>query len=396
MSNNDIDDAERLFELDGLRGWASLSVLLFHIFCEIFGTLAPGFRGIIPVAFMNGHLAVAVFFVLSGEALSIPYWKSRSRGYVVRQIAKRYPRLTIPIFFSCFIVFLLWKGGLVFSGQAAPAANWLSDLRFIPSLSGLFDYSFFEVYGPATTHSYNPVLWTMRIEIFGSFIVFGILLLDSIFEIGAIEFVVFILAISLAVEPGFVCILYGLIFGRLHTLGFFIWCRKATWIQPVSWVMLGAALLFGASTQREFWVQGAGVLSFMQAASKYVVAGITIVFFVHCNFAVTRFLRSAISRFLGKISFPLYLVQFSVLISVTSGAIVFANTHGGLNWFSISIISALTIITSLAASVIFLQIERITHSICNSIGRMVSAGSQSASNFANRSGEQPVATSEHA
>ncbi|MGA8611581.1 MAG: hypothetical protein WB760_07645, partial [Xanthobacteraceae bacterium] len=135
---------------------------------------------------------------------------------------------------------------------------------------------------------------------------------------------------------------------------------------------------------------------FMQSSSQYVMASAVIVFFVHCNLAVTKFFRSSISRFLGKISFPLYLVQYSVLISFMSGAIVFANMHGGLNWLSISIISALSIAVSLLASAIFLPIEQMTHAICNFIGRMLPVGSRSVSGFAGRSGERRVANSEQA
>jgi peptidoglycan/LPS O-acetylase OafA/YrhL len=141
-------------------------------------------------------------------------------------------------------------------------------------------------------------------------------------------------------------------------------------------------LLFGSTAQREFWFEGAGVLQFMQLSSKFVMASVTIVFFVHCNFAVTKFLRAGISRFLGKISFPLYLIQFSVLISFTSSVILFANAHGGLNWLSISIIAGLTIIASVLASIVFLPIEQLTHMICNFIGRMVPADRRSVSNFA--------------
>jgi peptidoglycan/LPS O-acetylase OafA/YrhL len=380
--SNDADEAERLFELDGLRGWASFSVLLFHVFCEIFGTLVPEFRGLIPVSIMNGHLAVVVFFVLSGEALSIPYWRSASRGYVLRQIVKRYPRLTIPIFFSSLLVLLVWKAGLVFSGEAGPMVSWLSDLQFTPTPGNLFDFSFLGVYGLGTWFPYNPVLWTMRIEILGSFVIFGILLFDSICTIGVIELLVVTFAISLTVEPGLTCFLCGLILGRLHAFGFFAWCRKTAWIQPISWFMLGAALLFCSTAQREYWFGGGGVLQFMRSSSKFVLAGVTIVFLVHCNFAVTKFFRSGISRFLGKISFPLYLVQFSVLISFTSAAIVFANAHGGLNWFSISIISALSIIVGLLASIIFLPIEQMTHMICDFIGRMIPTSRRPISNFA--------------
>jgi peptidoglycan/LPS O-acetylase OafA/YrhL len=380
--SNDNDDAERLFELDGLRGWASLSVLLFHIFCEIFGLLVPGFRGVLPVAFMNGHLAVAVFFVLSGEALSVPYWKTGSRGYVLRQIAKRYPRLTIPIFCSSLIVLLLWKSGLVFSGPAGATLSWLSDLSFTPNLRNLCHFSFLSVYGLGPWYPYNPLLWSMRIEIFGSFLIFGILFLNSIFRLGVIEFVVVIVAMSLVVEPGLTCVLSGLVFGRLHAVGLFAWCRKTAWIQPISWMMLGAALLLGSSAQREYWDEAAGVLQFMPSSAKFVTAAVVTVFFVHCNFAVTKFLRAGFSRFLGKISFPLYLIQFSVLISFTSNVILFANAHGGLNWLSISIIAGLTIIASVLASIVFLPIEQLTHMICNFIGRMVPADRRSVSNFA--------------
>jgi peptidoglycan/LPS O-acetylase OafA/YrhL len=380
--SNDNDDAERLFELDGLRGWASLSVLLFHVFCEVFGLLVPGFRGVLPVAFMNGHLAVAVFFVLSGEALSAPYWKTDSRGYVLRQIAKRYPRLTIPIFCSSLIVLLLWKAGLVLSGPAGMTVSWLSDLSFTPNLRNLCHFSFLSVYGLGPWYPYNPLLWSMRIEIFGSFLVFGILFLNSIYRLGTIEFVVVIVAMALVVEPGLTCILFGLIFGRLQALGLFAWCRKTARMQPVSWLMLGAALLFGSSAQREYWTEGAGVLQFMPSSAKFITAAVATVFFVQCNFAVTKFLRAGISRFLGKISFPLYLIQFSVLISFTSSAILFANAHGGLNWLSISIIAGLSIIASLLASIVFLPVERVTHVICNFIGRIVPAGRRSVSNFA--------------
>jgi peptidoglycan/LPS O-acetylase OafA/YrhL len=376
------DEAERLFELDGLRGWASFSVLLFHIFCEIFGTLVPAFRGIIPVSIMNGHLAVIVFFVLSGEALSIPYWRSESRGYVLRQIVKRYPRLTIPVFFSSLVVFLVWKAGLVFSGQAQPMVSWLSDLQFTPTPGNLFDFSFLGVYGLGTWFPYNPVLWTMRIEFLGSFVIFGILLFDSVFRIRFVEFLIVMLAISLVVEPGLTCFLFGSILGRLHVFGFFAWCRKTAWIQPISWLLLGIALLLCSGAQRAYWFEEAGILHFVRSSSKFVMAGVAIVFLIHCNFAVTRFFRSGISRFLGKISFPLYLVQFSVLISFTSAAIVFANGHGGLNWLSISIVSALSIIVSLSASIIFLPMEQMTHTICDFIGRLVPAGRRSISNFA--------------
>ena len=89
----------RLSELDGIRGWAAFSVLLFHIMWEVFGIKFPEFRNNYTAFILNGPLAVYVFFVLSGEALSTPYRMTGKRSSVTRLALKRYLRLSIPIFF---------------------------------------------------------------------------------------------------------------------------------------------------------------------------------------------------------------------------------------------------------------------------------------------------------
>lgn len=37
-------NGHRTHEIDGIRGWAALSVLLFHFFHETFGNLVPALR----------------------------------------------------------------------------------------------------------------------------------------------------------------------------------------------------------------------------------------------------------------------------------------------------------------------------------------------------------------
>src|SRR4051812_23978215 len=74
----------RWSELDGVRGWAALSVMLFHVSWETFGIVEPAFRNILTASLLNGQLDVAIFFVLSGEALSASYWRDGNHRSVTK------------------------------------------------------------------------------------------------------------------------------------------------------------------------------------------------------------------------------------------------------------------------------------------------------------------------
>jgi peptidoglycan/LPS O-acetylase OafA/YrhL len=359
----------RLFELDGLRGWASLSVLLFHAFHELFGAVEPAFRSLTVVLFVNGGLAVAIFFVLSGEALSVPYWGTRDRRYVLRQMLKRYPRLTIPILFSCLITFLLLEAQLVFSHQAAVVVDspyWLGRfLAFSPSVESFFSYVMFNVYATNVPElSYNPFLWTMRIELIGSFLIFVLLLSEPFVGTKTARLLWPVALIVLILGPYYACFLFGLLFSRLQASGAFAKLRKTRWLQPASLGAMVGALLLGFAAERDY----------VPMHIAFAAAAVLFVFFCHCNAAATNFFRSRLSRALGTISFPLYLVQFSVLISFSSLAILFVSSRSGLTIPSMIAIALLTVALSIIASIVFLPIERMTHAVCRRIGRMMPAG----------------------
>ena len=100
----------RCYEIDGLRGWASLSVMLAHLCFGMFGEIQPLFLPpvirAVAEALLNGSIDVAIFFILSGDALSAFYWDRQSPIDVGRRAIKRYFRLEIPIFASCLIAFI--------------------------------------------------------------------------------------------------------------------------------------------------------------------------------------------------------------------------------------------------------------------------------------------------
>ncbi|MBV1824216.1 acyltransferase family protein [Komagataeibacter oboediens] len=63
--------------LDGIRGIASLSVVIFHFFHEALGSFVPVFRSRIFYTIFDGHEDVMIFFILSGDALSISYLRKK-------------------------------------------------------------------------------------------------------------------------------------------------------------------------------------------------------------------------------------------------------------------------------------------------------------------------------
>jgi peptidoglycan/LPS O-acetylase OafA/YrhL len=171
----------RLHELDGLRGWAALSVVAYHLFWEVFAALAPGFHNIATGFLLDGQLAVSVFFVLSGEALSATYFAGKGDVAIYRLAIKRYPRLVIPILAVCLIVYVICHAGLAFNGPAGDVIgrpDWLGSwLKNPPSISDVLVYSFATVFviNDGDT-AVNPFLATMMLELKVSFFVLFLLL----------------------------------------------------------------------------------------------------------------------------------------------------------------------------------------------------------------------------
>ena len=78
----------RLRYLDGLRGWAAVSVVVFHSSWEMLGGIEPSLRSVRLVLINDGPFAVIIFFVLSGFALSTGYTHTRQDKIVREPLIK--------------------------------------------------------------------------------------------------------------------------------------------------------------------------------------------------------------------------------------------------------------------------------------------------------------------
>jgi peptidoglycan/LPS O-acetylase OafA/YrhL len=104
-------DARRVNHLDGLRGIAALTVVVYHYLAAFVPALTPiqtanpYWLSDTPVAVLfNGPFAVVVFFVLSGFVLS----KAAHRNDPLPlTVGLRYLRLTLPMLASVLVAWLL-------------------------------------------------------------------------------------------------------------------------------------------------------------------------------------------------------------------------------------------------------------------------------------------------
>lgn len=345
-------DSRRLHELDGLRGWAALCVVIFHVFYECLGVRFPVFRNIFTHTF-NGRFAVSIFFVLSGEALSTPFFSRKGVQAISSLAVKRHSRLSIPIFASVMLVVILQRFGLVFSMHAADIVrrpDWLGHFAVDPiGINNVVRYALIDVYTSADPDRHIiPFLWTMSAEMVGSIFVFAILgiynHLRNRFWLLIFLLLILLMFMQVAFLAAFVA---GILFASARQQGLFDRARSMRLSQPIAVAVIIILLLSIASRP-------------LGSPRSYTATAIVLAGAVFVSHGASAFFRTRFSRFLGKISFPLYLVHFSVIVSFTSGLIVRESALGLLDVWTAFWIGLASIVLALVVAFAFEPIELLT------------------------------------
>ncbi|MBW0004200.1 MAG: acyltransferase [Hyphomicrobiales bacterium] len=182
--------------LEALRGLAAISVLFWHVTVGFFPQWSGVFREKWPGASLDGEIwfglihgpsAVTLFFVLSGFVLTRRFLIDGDHQIILRGAIKRWPRLAGPALLAALTSWALFKlGAYRFKeGGAITGSEWLS--LFAYGIGEGFKPGFWDALGQGAFLTffrgkayYDSNLWTMRPELTGSFIAFGLALLVSL------------------------------------------------------------------------------------------------------------------------------------------------------------------------------------------------------------------------
>jgi len=341
----------RLAVLDGLRGWAALCVTASHIFWGVFGDLVPLFKNLTTGVFLNGLFSVMLFFIISGEALSSAYWAKPDRRTIWKLAVKRYPRLALPVFVACLIVVTLIAAGLVYNRQAGELIgnSWL---REFPTESKttfqFFSFALFYVfYKPFIDFSIIPFLWTMRTEAIGSVVVVLFLLCQSLI-VHKKTMLAVLAAMAMATGTLSGCFFVGMLFALMRREGQFNW-RGQSWPNTMLSVAAMIVMLLPPSYL---------MLQHRELPPLLMLAAAGCCLLIYSDLNISRFLSNSLSQWLGKISFPLFLMHYAVIVSFTSWAIVLTSLNGLAPPMVYAGIALASLALSMVCAVLFVPVEQ--------------------------------------
>lgn len=351
----------KLNAAESIRGLACLAVVFSHLSLSFFpylhhfdagDTTDSAFIYAIhhsPFAFWySGTAAVFVFFVLSGFVLSYALMKNpqRIKQKIKNMLLKRYPRLMIPALTSCI---LIWACFNLVEIESSQVGGWLQ--AYVTQ-----DFSLKHAVYEGTIGSFffaesetNWVLWTMTIELFGSFALF---ILIYLYQLKKILFYIGSMLIP--------CLAYywkgeGFCMGiSSFVIGIYIYLygRSLNVFSAVLVFLLGLYLAGAHNTSMAYaWIYH--ILGEKTYEYCNYFSGILIVYSVLMSEKLSSLLDQKIFVWLGKLSFSIYLLHLLMIYLVCIPLLNLMLSFGSDYTFAVIISSILSILVTLGVSALY-------------------------------------------
>jgi peptidoglycan/LPS O-acetylase OafA/YrhL len=321
-------NANRIGYLDGLRGLACLQVVVSH-YTDAF---SPGDLTWVSL-FADAEAAVALFFLMSGFVLTSSFGKHPDQ--LVPPFLGRLIRLCVPSMAAILIAFALVSVGLTSARHAAQLAHsdWLGKFSasapdLLPDLdgaslifgfqhSGLFNFPWL----PSALTSADTPIWTISVEIWGSLWVLALafarhrsrpvywaMLAASIGLAGMNEVALFTVGHCAA-----------RLMGRTETSN----VHHSPWAQAVGWAFLIGGLLLASGHHDQpansLAFLPRGVFCYYGFFHWQVECGAALMFFgILLTPALQHQLQRSLPRYLGRVSFSVYLLHYPILFCAGS------------------------------------------------------------------------------
>lgn len=360
-----------LSKLDGIRGIAAVIVIFSHALFWYYPAMHLGQRtngrpldGIewfdSPFSFFyRGGFSVSMFFILSGLVLT--YSISRHTdvlGSIRKASVKRYIRLGVPVAASVLIGCILMKLGVYEAPDISPPPVLSTPYLFNATWNGAIHDA---IYGALALGDsrYNYVLWTIQIELIGSFAIFAAF---ALFGGNSLVYRIFCIAAFLALSASTnKTVMYTSLFFLGSMLITFRFSEEKTSGIRTATCLVGLLVglyLAGFHSASASYALLGNMTRSLSAVTGYqpswllimpALGGLIILLSVLNAQRAFAVLDCTPMKWLGKLSFSLYLLHTFILVVVAQ----FFTKHFGIGFASMILTLITTITLTLIASYFF-------------------------------------------
>lgn len=368
---------KRIEYLDSVRGLAALSVIAGHYTASYGIPQTVAFISKTPLAFLiNGTGAVSLFFILSGYVLSVKFFSSNSKleasqfsflQFSISRIFRIYPLFFAALLLSYFARNYIDTSFITIPQETSYSERLWSQLytlkRFI--LESLLIIRIPKDAGLRLL----PQDWSLTIEILLSLCV---PLLAIFCRWRARTFIVFsIFALYfLRINQYFFEFILGVFLAYYTPLLIQKWSRVNKFTK-IACLFFGIILYTSAYTFPSLLIRYLDFTFFNITSwgSFFILTSVI------CSERLQKILNHSVLRFLGKISFGLYLFHYIIILAIVPFFIKYLNTMGLDNIPSIKIItfSFVIIATSILSYVMYYLVERTFIKVGRNINSMLTS-----------------------
>ena len=316
--------------LDGLRGAAALMVVWYHVFEGY--AFAEGMNGVegggLINVFNHGYMAVDFFFMLSGFVISYAYddrWGRMSLGdFFKRRLVRLHPMIVMGAIIG-LTTFLL-GGGMMWDGMVTPmsgvALAFFLTCLFIPAWPGAAH----EVRGNGEMFPLNGPSWSLFFEYVGnicyalfirrlstralSWLVAVLGVVYIWFSVGNVSGyesvgVGWTIGDSVNVWGGFLRMMFPFSLGMLLARNF-----KPVRVRGIFWI---AVVLLFALFSVPFFPSVGGICMNSVYEMCCIMVAFPVLVWLGASGVTTDKASTGVCKFLGDLSYPLYIVHYPVM-----------------------------------------------------------------------------------
>lgn len=333
-------EKKRIKWIDGLRGIASLCIVLHHFVIGFYpaayegatamrhlpGSIEADFSQSPLAFFVLGDFWVSVFCMVSGFVIASQVFGMKDGKQFSKSVIKRYPRLVIPVFALSVIVYAMLHLGLFYN---VPAANitgsaWLGEFyQYKTTLWDLFLSSFIDtwIYGMVTI--YSNAFWMLAELFAGSFMAYLLAAMGKHANRRILYVYIGIALAYLSVNSRLTNFVLGVLLAYV-ALHYGEKIRQCSRIAPIlSVIFLVMAVIFGAYPHTYEPTNAYQVLNCLPDRLNpcyfYHMLGVMFLMMgIYLCRPVNWLLSTRPAQFLGKISYAVYVIHIPVLFSLSA------------------------------------------------------------------------------